>query len=335
MASYVEKQLFKTRFWKHIWNLDTEGLRELLDEGNPIGHVNFPFRVPSDHGYVFHTAYKGRVYKISNTKDKSTSEFRNEAIENYLNSYGAKACDILWKMYRKMEGGDGELYLPNGVEILGLDEILDIISILAEHGADLYFAYKAVKWPGAKSVNISDISMVLMTMCNLTYEKIHGIVLGSSSSWNWTRREYYQLMLLCYPLNFNRFVDDFPFRKGMFETWDNVYDFLFSWCKASDVVTKRVWKLRLVKLDPERWSLKGHDYDDEISVEGLDGVSVEELKAMYEGHPKNINVHDVELALSDRPAKKAKSDTRWSDGMTVKEEETAMIVDGILHPPEI
>jgi hypothetical protein len=24
MASYVEKQLFKTRFWKHIWSLDPE-----------------------------------------------------------------------------------------------------------------------------------------------------------------------------------------------------------------------------------------------------------------------------------------------------------------------
>ena len=100
MASYAEKQLFKTRFWKHIWNLDPESLRELLDEGNPIGHVNFPFRVPSDHGYVFHTAYKGEIYnvtefetiytgiprRVTKTKDKSASEFRNEAIENYVDN---------------------------------------------------------------------------------------------------------------------------------------------------------------------------------------------------------------------------------------------------------
>ena len=50
---------------------------------------------------------------------------------------------------------------------------------------------------------------------------------------------------------------------------------------------------------------------------------------MYEGHPKNVNVHDAELALSDRPAK---PDTQQDDEYKITE--TEMIVAGILNPPD-
>lgn len=301
MASYAEKQLFKTRFWKHVWELDPESLRELLEAGNPIGHVNFGFRVPSDHGYPFAPGYKGKIYEVSNTKDKSTSEFRNEAIENYLSSHGKSACDILWKMYSKVED-TGEIYLPNGANILGLSEILDIVVLLAEHGAELYSRRPSIKWPGTISVQISDMSLLLMANCELPYKKILNLARGSLADRRYIPGEYYELMLLCYPESFNRFVN-----------WKrpktDVFKYLFSWCQESDDVTKRLWKLRLVNIDPERWIPKYDDYKD-VSVDGLDDVSVEELQAMYEGHPNNINVHEVELALSDRPAKKAKPGTQ-------------------------
>lgn len=228
----------------------------------------------------------------------SSSDFRNKAIENYLSSHGKSACDILWKMYSEVEN-TGDLYLPNGANILGLSEILDIVLILAEHGAELYSMRPSIKWPGTISVQISDMSLLLMANCELTYEKIHKLALGSLADRRYIPGQYYKLMLLCYPESFNRFVN-----------WKrpktDIFKYLFSWCQESDDVTKRLWKLRLVNIDPERWIPKYDDYKD-VSVDELDDVSAEELKAMYEGHPKNINVHDVELALSDRPAKKAKS----------------------------
>ena len=297
MASYVEKQLFKTRFWKHIWNLDPESLRELLDEGNPIGHINFPFRVPSDHGYVFHTAYKGQVYEISKTKDKSASEFRNEAIENYLSSHGKSACDILWKMYSEVERED--LYLPNGVNIDDFCEIREMFSILAKHDPNaMYKSRHVAKWQHCDvSVDISDIFTLRLAFCNFKPEEIFQYGQSANINGFLPKKACYQLMLLYHPKQFNRFVKEYRYPC--------VFDDLFKWCKASDDVTKKLWKLRLVNLDPERW-VPRYDNEHGVFVEGLDGVSVEELKAMYEGHPKNINPHDIDLALSDRPTKKAK-----------------------------
>lgn len=297
MASYAEKQLFKTRFWKHIWNLDPESLRELLDEGNPIGHINFPFRVPSDHGYVFHTAYKGRAYEMSKTKDKSVSEFRNEAIENYLNSHGENACDILWKMYCNVERED--LYLPNGVNIDDFCEIREMFSILAKHDPNVMFKTRYTsKWTDCDvTVNIRDIFALRLAFCDLKPEEIFQY--GQSANINGCTREYYQLILLYHPKQFNRFVKEYRY--------PSVFDDLFRWCEASGDVTEKLWTLRLVNLDPERF-VPNYDDEHDVFVNRLVGVSPEELQAMYEGHPKNINPHDVELALSDRPAKKAKSD---------------------------
>jgi hypothetical protein len=54
---------------------------------------------------------------------------------------------------------------------------------------------------------------------------------------------------------------------------------------------KHLWKRRLVELDPKRWP----------TVDDFDDISVEELKAMYEGHPLV-----VELEQDEPPAKKRK-----------------------------
>lgn len=73
---------------------------------------------------------------------------------------------------------------------------------------------------------------------------------------------------------------------------------------GSMYIGKHLWKRRLVELDPKRWP----------TVDDFDDISVEELKAMYEGHPKHVSLHKV-LALevsdrqvSDRPTKKIKTD---------------------------
>ena len=54
---------------------------------------------------------------------------------------------------------------------------------------------------------------------------------------------------------------------------------------------KHLWKRRLVELDPKRWP----------TVDDFDDISVEELKAMYEGHPLV-----VVLEQDEPPAKKRK-----------------------------
>lgn len=77
---------------------------------------------------------------------------------------------------------------------------------------------------------------------------------------------------------------------------------------------KHLWKRRLVELDPKRWP----------TVDDFDDISVEELKAMYEGHPlvvvlelddgkdvklddgKDGKLDDGRLVLGQAPAKKRK-----------------------------
>ena len=54
---------------------------------------------------------------------------------------------------------------------------------------------------------------------------------------------------------------------------------------------KHLCKRRLVELDPKRWP----------TVDDFDDISVEELKAMYEGHPLV-----VVLDYDEPPAKKRK-----------------------------
>ena len=56
-------------------------------------------------------------------------------------------------------------------------------------------------------------------------------------------------------------------------------------------IFKHLWKRRLVELDPKRWP----------TVDDFDDISVEELKAMYEGHPLV-----VVLEQDEPPAKKRK-----------------------------
>ena len=77
----------------------------------------------------------------------------------------------------------------------------------------------------------------------------------------------------------------------------NVYD-KFIQSGVEQGIFKHLWKRRLVELDPKRWP----------TVDDFDDISVEELKAMYEGHPKHVSLQQVlELEVSDRPTKKVKT----------------------------
>jgi hypothetical protein len=70
----------------------------------------------------------------------------------------------------------------------------------------------------------------------------------------------------------------------------NVYD-KFIQTGVTNGIFKHLWKRRLVELDPKRWP----------TVDDFDDISVEELKAMYEGHPLV-----VVLEQDEPPAKKRK-----------------------------
>ena len=57
-----------------------------------------------------------------------------------------------------------------------------------------------------------------------------------------------------------------------------------------------LWKLRLVNLDAKKWP----------TVDDFDDNQVEELKAMYEGHPLVVELEQDELEQDEPPAKKCK-----------------------------
>ncbi|MDA7838981.1 hypothetical protein N9A45_01440 [bacterium] len=310
MASYGEKQLFKTRFWKHVWELDAESLRELLDEGNPIGHVNFKFRVPSDHGYPLidskfyltethqeqhHNDSLEKHYKMLETAVKRT----NVARQFYLESSGMTADEIVRKLiysfepwrYRKIyiEYRDDLKFikptLPNGSSF-HIEHTHRILKVLWDYKTSEVHDH------------CSELGCIFGTLLGLGHVSIKDI-----ETWQRWDTEDRRKLLRHYPEQFYKkfqlnasFADGGPL-GGRLEYGED-YE-----------VKQRLWKMRLVKLDPQRWNLKfiKDPPNRTVSVEGLDDVSVEELQAMYEGHPKNVNVHDVELALSDRPAKKAKS----------------------------
>jgi hypothetical protein len=148
----------------------------------------------------------------------------------------------------------------------------------------------------------SELGCIFHTLLGLGQVSIKDI-----ETWQLWDTDYRRKLLRHYP---EQFYKKFQLNASFADTvMNNIHD---------STIRKWLWKMRLVKLDPKRWpnlKFKNVPYEDGdtesafgigVSVEGLDGVSVEELQAMYEGHPKNVNVHDVELAVSDRPAKKAK-----------------------------
>ena len=81
---------------KPVWELDPESLRDLLKEGNPVGHLNFKFRVPSHHGYDFIPAYEGMYSACS-----KTHEGQNKAIDNYLECHDKTAVIRLGMFWQK------------------------------------------------------------------------------------------------------------------------------------------------------------------------------------------------------------------------------------------
>jgi len=333
MASYAEKQLFKTRFWKHVWELDPESLRELLEAGNPIGHVNFGFRVPSDHGYPlidskFYLTEAHQEQQDDNSLEKhfkklETAVKRTNVARNfYLKSSDMPAAEIVWKLmkstepdtYKKIYGlyedyaWNNAPTLPNG-STFRREAPQQVLKVLWDyktrevHPDDYHDKHFEFNHGWIHDLLITNIFGILLGRGELSIEDIE-------KCQEWGRKNRI-LLLARYPEHFyKKFQSDGSFA-------DHIIHMI------SDRVTRKwLWKMRLVKLDPKRWpKLKIIEvpYEDNetessfginVSVEGLDDVSVEELQAMYEGHPNNINVHEVELALSDRPAKKAKPGTQ-------------------------
>ena len=277
--SYSDVQTFKSRFWKHVWELDPESLRDLLKEGNPVGHVDFKFRVPSHHGYDFIPAYEGMYSACS-----KTHKGQNKAIDNYLGCHDKTAVEILWSMLLRLERDDGTLVLPSGARINDdYTVVTETLVALWRNGATNVSGLSYVWHDDGVLVRVKDLyGVVLINIWGHPDKEQEQLMEEFFERSCTAQPEHYQLMLLLHPRHFNRFLNTFP-----------LYDMddLFDWCKADTDVTEKLWKLRLVKLDPKRWP----------TVDDLDDISVEELKAMYEGHPLV-----VVLEQDEPPAKKRK-----------------------------
>jgi len=282
--NYAIKQTFKTRFWKHIWELDLESLRDLLEQGNPVGHVNFQFCVPSNHGYQFKQKYDGLW-----SEDSETHSGQNKAIDTYLNSHGKTAVAILWDMLVICENSTYELILPSGAMVVWDGQIEKMLLTLWFCGAECT-NYRVKQY----LIESDDLEIVPTDLVGVLMANFNGDSTGILKSFFeelFKRKnkctihpEHYQILLLCCPKYWNRYLETFPLKK---------LDYLFEWCKPSSYITQRLWKLRLCNLDPKRWP----------TVNDFDDISVEELKAMYEGHP-NI----FELEQDEPQAKKQKID---------------------------
>ena len=276
--SYSDIQTFKSRFWKHVWELDPESLRDLLKEGNPVGHVNFKFRVPSHHGYEIIPAYEGMYSACSKTHGG-----QNKAIDNYLECHDKTAVEILWPMLLSI-GTDG-LVLPSGARINddNYTVVTETLVALWRNGATNTFSRSWIWHDEKVFVNVKDLCGVVLINIWGHPDKEQDQLINDFFAWTCSvQPEHYQLMLLLHPRHFNRFLNDFPLSD---------MDDLFDWCKPDTDVTEKLWKLRLVNLDPNRWP----------TVDDFDDISVEELKAMYEGHPLV-----VVLEQDEPPAKKRK-----------------------------
>ena len=50
MFSFAEKQTFKQRAFEHVLICDPDGLKDLLSEPNPVGHIDFSYCTPGSNG---------------------------------------------------------------------------------------------------------------------------------------------------------------------------------------------------------------------------------------------------------------------------------------------
>lgn len=282
-STYEQKQLFKYRFWKHIFELDYDALSDLLEEGNPVGHLNFPFCVPSDrHGFNFipalsvqdNTGDTDNPLIRDDCKDHGIRQIHdmncnihetNMAIHYYLCSNGKQVSEILgiWNFE------PDENRLPTGAHI---DDDIPymILCLLCQHG--LSTSARWIDYVGEKNgfrVELSTVfgGLLVMDWCD-NFERM------LESKDHSMREEYYQLALLEHPEDFNRLVDVYPLAS---------YDELHAWCDKDEDVTKRLWKLRLSRLDPTRWP----------TFEDVPDVSREELEAMFSGHPSQVQLTDM------------------------------------------
>ena len=288
--SYSDIQTFKSRFWKHVWELDPESLSDLLKEGNPVGHVNFKFRVPSNHGYDFIPAYEGMY-------DEKTHRDQNVAIDDYLECHDKTAVEILWPMLLRIETSG--LVLPSGARIDddNYTAVTETLVVLWRNGAwdklwrngawDNYSKswnsyLKSWKW------NDENVFVNVKDLCGIALINIlgHPDTEQELLIEEWFKLScsvgpvHYKLMLLLHPRHFNRLLDTFPLKN---------MDDLFDWCISDVDITKKLWKFRLVNLDGNKWP----------TINDFDDISVDELKAMYEGHPLI-----VALEQDEAPAKK-------------------------------
>jgi hypothetical protein len=345
--SYSDVQTFKSRFWKHVWELDTESIRDLLKEGNPVGHVNFKFHVPWTFNYTKQTCNGTEAHRDDNGDCLCFPCEQNHAARFVCRHNNESAATIVWDMLIRCDNNDDEIVLSNGVYINNNDSILEeILMILLKHGARV----DAV--PGHSCYFDSNPKVTVKTLLGLamTCYYWHGnddfdnyLWEGTTfedflfgGTWDVMKLEHYKTMLHFHRRLFLRFLDTFGLPKELirvqksgttkysdsvelsasnvlfhcfFETIKNpVAHDVTIWekfltlgadptCLDTDGKTpyevctqmKVLWKLRLVNLDPKRWP----------TVDDFDDISVEELTAMYEGHPLVVELEQDEEPCED------------------------------------
>ena len=313
MSSYVDKELFKKRFWNHVWEVNADSLRDLLHESNPVGHLNFGFVPPFD---IKLSCENDRVFSKSPEHMKRLHFDRSF----YFKSHNKKAVDILWDMLRTVED-QGNVYLPNGTIVDDEMTIVYTILVIYDHSPCQRVLFGDYPW--AFDIVIHTIlGLKMMAECwDETQSRSELVQSFFQEPDENIFPEHFQLMFALYTKHFVRFVRKFKSRfhaqdicDWIFERLDKDTDYLDNlglecvgiWeffleanitpKKCSPKTMKRLWQLRCVQLDPERWP----------DIAALSDISWKELKAMYEGHPKNINIHDIDHEISDRPSKRNK-----------------------------
>jgi hypothetical protein len=282
-TSYEEKQLFKYRFWKHIFELNEAALRDLLEEGNPVGNLDFTFCMPSDrHGYNFIPLPPVRDLGMFETDQKEahaiyyTIHQINLAIRHYTHCCGKQVSEILGEWYYD---SDEREYLPNGAYFDPATKetiIGNIIRLLCQHGLSTSAPFRDfVDTLDGFRIEICTVFGYLLEedlVSNLRMGVFERMLESKDQP---MREEYYQLVLWERPEDFNRLVDVYPLTS---------YDELHAWCENDEDMTRRLWRLRLSRLDPTRWP----------TFKDVPNVSREELEAMFSGHPSVVDCEDAD-----------------------------------------
>ena len=280
--NYEQSVLFKERFFRHVWEVDVDSLRRLLDS-YPDGPLCERFHV-----------------SLSGVFEKNF----------FLKYDGERAVDILFSVLCGMvDSGHRRswrpFFLPSGVRLSDPVRVQEMLLLLLRRGAVRAgsVGYTLLCEPPIRVSTL--VGNALAYFCGRDPLDVVGLAAfldALPSEWvpEW---EHYcvvmQLGVVAFPSFLRRFGlpargDDLmrlffeslslPVQSDV-DVWDSFLSFgaispvVFS--GVSEETMKRLWKLRLVRVDA-RWS--------RVEDVPVDVDTVEAFKDMFDGHPSNVEV---------------------------------------------